>query len=139
MCHSSHMIFSLSDEFRSNLGAGCRCQSPSFCPFFVHCPEFVHFLSTSCPHFVLVLSLSHFCLLFVTKIPTSVLKNSSSCPHALVQSHFCPIFAIIFYSDSIKNCWTKTGQKLDRIIFGFTTWSPCTWTKVGQSLDLWRS
>ena len=35
----------------TKVGAGWQCRYPTFCPLFVPCPEFVHFLSSPCPYY----------------------------------------------------------------------------------------
>ena len=99
--------------FRSIAGAGPRCWSASFCPHFVICPEFVHFLSYDCPVNDYFLSLSCFWLLSVTKLPTFVQICSTYCPPFLDYSNFCPL--IVHTSDNIsgKKQKTKSSQKLD--------------------------
>ena len=115
-------------------------------------------VSQYCPHFVLLqgdqaengkMIKSHFC-------PTFVSHLSHFCP----LSHFCldPVFqfsvlswsGLVFVLIGLKNVpllssfgplspWkmvrTNTGQSLNFIIFPFSTWSPCSWTKSGQYWD----
>ena len=52
------------------------------------------------------------------------------------KSNLCPIFVQAMNPNFSENCWTDPGQILYKHIFSFTTWSPCMWTKNGQTLDL---
>ena len=102
-----------------NFGAVYRCRSANFCPYFVLCPEFVHFLSYDCPVLDYFLSLSCFWLLYVTKLPTFVQISSSYCPPFHDWSNFCPFIVHTSDTNSGKKQKTKASQKLDRGISFF--------------------
>ena len=115
-----HRVHSFASCFGSIIGAGPRCWSASFCPHFVICPEFVHFLSYDCPVNDYFLSLSCFWLLSVTKLPTFVQICSTYCPPFLDYSNFCPLFVHTPDTNSGKKQKTKSSQKLDwGILFFF--------------------
>ena len=85
-------------------------------PLFVHFLSFVqflvYFLSIYCPSYVLILSLSHFWLLFVQQIPTFVHFQCIFCPPCLIFVLFLPKFLAGIWA---KNDWTKARQNLDKM------------------------
>ena len=54
-------------------------------------------------------------------------------------SNLCPLFVISLVKICQKNLKTKPSQRLDLTTSPFVSWLPCTWTKVGHSLDSLKS
>ena len=96
-------------------------------------------MSIICPIHVLYMSKICPCPLYDLYLS----PKSNLCPHQISflssPSHFCPLFVIYVWQNSLKNWWTKTSQNLDFIFFTFTIWSHCRWTNNGQSLDSRKS
>ena len=55
------------------------------------------------------------------------------------QPNICPSFVLQLCQKSTKNWRTKLSHKLDLPIFAFGIWSHCSWTKVGQYVDMIKS
>ena len=55
------------------------------------------------------------------------------------QPNICPSFVLRLCQKSTKNWGTKLSHKLDLPIFAFGIWSHCSWTKVGQYVDMIKS
>ena len=98
------------------------------CPMSRLCPQYVQPVSRLCP-----------CLMFDQYLPSI----SNFCPRQIqclsFWSNICPQFVLLGNQNWWKICTTKSSQSLDIAIFTFTLWSPCYWTKLGQSLDLEKS
>ena len=74
--------------------------------------------------------------------PIVVLKIqglSSSNPVFVPEVKLYPLFVIWLGQNCQENRKTKSSQILDLTIFPFASWSPFTWAKNGQSLDLQKS
>ena len=138
VAHYLCFIFSILNMlvFHWLLGAGCQCGSPYFCLVFVS------FLSY-CHHFVLLLSrfglISVPILSSVPFLTLFCLLCSQFCPN-LVQFlsllvQYCPHFVLFWASPLWEIFRTNPSHNQDWIIFSFSTWSPCSWTKCGQYLD----
>ena len=115
-----------------NRGAGCQCGDPTFCPLSVFCPLFDHLLSTYCPQFALVLSLSSLCLLFIHQIPTFVYPSSSFCPP-------CPLFGLTLSTLLTQILEKSTGQKLVKKWTHFLVNLPPGHPVTGQNLDSFKT
>ena len=114
------------------MGAGCQCGDPTFCPLSVFCPLFDHLLSTYCPQFALVLSLSSLCLLFIHQIPTFVYPSSSFCPP-------CPLFGLTLSTLLTQILEKSTGQKLVKKWTHFLVNLPPGHPVTGQNLDNYKT
>ena len=101
-------------------------------------PEFVQFLPVSriCPTYVQVMTKIWLCLTFVQALS----HISNFCPlfdiTGTYKSNLCPVFVPNIDQNSSANCWTPSGHIMECHNFSCTTWSPCIWTKNGQTLDI---
>ena len=109
-----------------------NCRTPTFVSFLstvlilsYFCPVSVSILSYFCP-------LSYFCLVFVFQISVS---SCSRLVFVILHLNIVPLLSPFGPLGPWQMVRTNTGQKLDRVIFPFSTWSPCSWTKSGQNWD----
>ena len=113
------------------MGAGGRCGAPRFCPSFVQ----VQKMSRFCPNYVQILSLSNYCLWFVLHVQELSSPNPAFVHNAFSRSRLCPSIVLILDPNPRQNHRTKSRHNLNSLIFKSTTWSHCSWTKLGQFLD----
>ena len=102
-----------------------------FCPS----PENVQFMSRFCPNYVQILSLSNYCLWFVLHVQELSSPNPAFVHNASSRSRLCPSIVLILDPNPRQNHRAKSRQNLNSLIFKSTTWSHCSWTKLGQFLD----